>query len=276
MPGEPSAGPMHKVPRLQWKTWVRLAFVEAGSDWRSLNRLAVKDGQLSDYLIVPEYRSGYLGVQAWSDTSGTIAGRNTPSNGAYSVADPRPPAGPLFSKYKVTRWDRHTGTVIGGDDQGAYAVADPRPSINRQKGDHYLTGGHYGVVPWNQPSYAVSGAACHDNGHWSVADPRLPKITDKLVAFIQAFDGTWHRPFTTLELAAIQGLLEPEEYLELEGLNDGAWRERIGNAVPPPAAEAIASVMGETLLLAWSGETFVLGSTPIWAKPMATALALSQ
>ena len=41
LPGDELAGPMHRVPRLQWKTWVRLAFVEAGSDWRSLNKLAV-------------------------------------------------------------------------------------------------------------------------------------------------------------------------------------------------------------------------------------------
>jgi len=53
LPGDERAGPMHRVPSLQWKTWVRLAFVEAGSDWRSLNRLAVEDGVLRDFLIVP-------------------------------------------------------------------------------------------------------------------------------------------------------------------------------------------------------------------------------
>ncbi|RCB71304.1 hypothetical protein, partial [Escherichia coli] len=26
LPGDPAAGSMHRVPRLQWKTWVRLAF----------------------------------------------------------------------------------------------------------------------------------------------------------------------------------------------------------------------------------------------------------
>ncbi|MGN5479486.1 hypothetical protein ACTMU2_29090 [Cupriavidus basilensis] len=36
------AGPMHRVPSLQWKTWV-LAFVGDG-DWRSLHKLAVQDG----------------------------------------------------------------------------------------------------------------------------------------------------------------------------------------------------------------------------------------
>ena len=34
---------MHRLPALHWKTWVRLAFVEAGSDWRSLNRLRVEE-----------------------------------------------------------------------------------------------------------------------------------------------------------------------------------------------------------------------------------------
>ena len=102
------------------------------------------------------------------------------------------------------------------------------------------------MVGWSSPSGAVSAAACHDNGAWSVADPRMPAAADKLVAVIRAEDGTWHRPFTTLELAALQSLVDPEEQLELDGLSDSAWRERIGNAVPPAAAEAIAHVMGAT------------------------------
>jgi hypothetical protein len=95
-----------------------------------------------------------------------------------------------------------------------------------------------------------------------------------MVAVIRALDNTWHRPFTTLELAALQSLVEPEEYLELDGLSDQAWRERIGNAVPPKAARAVAEVMGTTLLLAESGETFQLSSTPIWVRPVALALTL--
>lgn len=353
LPGDLRGGPMHRVPNLQWKTWVRLAFVEAGSDWRSLNKLEVQDGFLRDFLLVPEYRSGYLGVNKWDETVGTVAGRSTPSNGAFSVADPRPPAGPQFSKYKITRWDGNSGTVIGGDDQGAYAVADPRhhgpakhcnefrvvrfdsaaqtvtsahgtgqcvadprsttgfggkgkyivtpydsnantvisgsttgqgafavadprPNLNRAKGDNYLTAGHYGVVRYDDSCGAVSAAAGHDNGRWSIADPRMPQAADKLVAVIRSIDGTWHRPFTTLELAALQSLVDPEEQLELDGLSDSDWRERIGNAVPPKAAQAIAEVMGTTLLLAWSGETFVLSATPIWVRPVAVALSVAR
>ena len=90
--------------------------------------------------------------------------------------------------------------------------------------------------------------------------------------FNPADDGTWHRPFTTLELAALQGLLDPEEHLQLQGESDSDHRMRIGNAVPPPAAQAIAGVMGTALLLSWSGETFVLSNLPVWVRPLVAAL----
>lgn len=398
VPGNGRGGPMHRIPSLEWKTWVRLAFVEAGSDWRSLNRLRIEDGKLADYLIVPEYNHGYMGVRRWDEPSGTVQGRSLPSNGAFSVADPRfdksakwnegqaygvrrwdgatgtitgqqslgqgafsvadprtasgeearfknsykvirwedpsrtitsghspsnggygvadprAPGTSWSSKYHVAGWNDPTKTVISSDDHGAYAVADPRPGwdnrygnlsvvdwehpantviaggkgvqggwlsvadprcgLDRKKGDSYLTGGHYGVIPWDAPSGAVSASAGHDNGRWSVADPRLPAGDERLIAIIRSIDGTWHRPFTTMELAALQSLIDPEEVLELDGLSDGAWRERIGNAVPPAAAAAIAGVMGTTLLLAWSGETFMLSSAPIWVRPVAVALAV--
>lgn len=95
----------------------------------------------------------------------------------------------------------------------------------------------------------------------------------KLIARIISEDGTWHRPFTTLELAALQGLIDPEEQLELDGLSDGAWRERIGNAVPPPAAEAIANTMYHTLLLARTGSRFAITGTPIWVRQIGVALS---
>ncbi|MDD0998860.1 DNA cytosine methyltransferase [Pseudomonas sp. TNT2022 ID1044] len=312
-----SAGPMHRVPALQWKTWVRLALVTAGKDWRSLNDLAIEDGYLRDLVIVPEYRAGYLGVHDWRDTAGTVAGRSSPTNGAFSVADPRAKVGALqyqqygvrrwdetsgavigvkspgqgtfsvadprrsgegFGKYLVSPWDQSTGTVIAGSTtgQGAFAVQDPRPGMKRVKGDAYLTGGHYGVVGWNDQCGAVSASAKQDNGRWSVADPRMPEANDRLTCVIESLDGTWHRPFTTLELASLQSLVDPEEQFELDGLSDQAWRERIGNAVPPKAAEAIAHVMGTTLLLAAAGETFMLNSMPIWVRPVAVGLSVAQ
>lgn len=362
LPGDPAAGPMHRVPALHWRTWVRLAFVEAGKDWRSLERLAVQDGYLADFGIVPEttYHNGTLGVCPWDEPTGTVTGNARPMTGRFSVADPRwtgkhsygqlgvrpwdeptgavtgqsavgggphavadprlgenkdrhynlyriirwdspantitgatRPAGGGLSvadpraiggfagqgKYRVTPYDAPTGTVIAGSTtgQGAFAVADPRPNLGRNKDHNYHTcGRHYGVVPWDTHTNVISGNARHDNGYHSVADPRLPEATDRGVFVIRAEDGTWHRPFTTLELAAIQSLIDPDDLAPLDGASDSAWRERIGNAVPPDAATAIAGVMGTTLLLAMTGETFVLSATPIWVRPIAIALAVHQ
>lgn len=417
LPGDPAAGPMHRVPQLHWKTWVRLAFVEAGSDWRSLNKLAVEDGVLRDYLIVPSTQegSGAYGVTDWAEHAKLVAGRSGPSNGPFSVADPRAPegadqfgqygvngwndsmgavisvkspgqggfsvadprygdgpAGPHFANvYRVVRWDQPSPTVTTGgspsasgtsvadprmnwnagahqaklhvtdwadphqavtgargpysgaaavadprpdwngrhghlhvtewDDtsrtvtaggkgvQGGYlSVADPRPTMQRNKGDHFLTGGHYGVVAWQGCSGAVSASACHDNGNWSVADPRpMPAPTDKLVAYIVALDGTWHRPFTTLDLASLQSIIDPEEWFApggpgweqpfvLDGPSDQRWREGIGNAVPRKAAKAIGTVMGQAILQSRMGITFQLSAQPVWVKPIALALTLPE
>lgn len=440
-------GPMHRMPALQWQTWVRLGFVRAGADWRSLNELAIENGHLRDFGIVPASGfNGSYGVKAWEDPAGTVtsngrpaAGMNSvadprpgnlasagrpcygvggwhepaccvtsarsPGQGRGAVADPRPPDGQEHPKYRVTSFDEPCGAVISGSTtgtgafavadvrvaghersvqmgvraysdpaptirgnmapgagsksiadprlqngkrfnnlfrivrwgepapavagpggagggpavadprfnwhagasssklrvtqwhtharsitgsqqvaSGAGAVADPRPAGFGAERENYQSGGHYGVVRYDEPAMTVSGHACHDNGFNSVADPRvepgddehraLPGPKDRLVCVIIARDGTWHRPFTTLELAALQGLVDPEETLILEGLSDSGWRERIGNMVPPPSAEAIAGVMGETLLLAWAGVTFHLGMTPIWVRNLAVSLSV--
>ena len=64
--------------------------------------------------------------------------------------------------------------------------------------------------------------------------------------------------------------------IDFHGNSDSAKRERIGNAVPPYAAQAIADMMGETLLLAMSGERFTLSSLPIWVRPVAVALSVDN
>lgn len=403
LPGDPLGGDLHRLPNLQWKTWVRLAFVEAGKDWRSLQRLAVEDGVLRDYAIAPGtvWHPGVLGVQDWADSSGTVTGRSSPTTGTFAVADPRWDAGKYdCGQYGVDRWDQTVGAVINvkspgqggfsvadprvnglrhnnvfrvvrfdetspaitagghptsgglavadprpdwknrhpvmsvldwedasktitaggkgvqggalsvadprmawnpdahqsklrvtdwaepnaaitgarGVYSGAVAVADPRSGLVRDPGDAYRTSGHYGVVPWTMPSYAVTGSLSHDNGRGNVADPRLPDPSDHLACVIVAEDGTYHRPFTTLDMGALQALFDPEEFthFHLHGSSDSAHRERIGNAVPSDAAEAMGSVIARTLLLAWSGETFILSSETIWVRSLITALQCGQ
>jgi len=331
LPGDPAGGPMHRIQRLQWRTWVRLAFVEAGSDWRSLNRLNVVDGHLADFGILPsaEWRDGTLGVLRWEQSSGTVTGNagptcgrysvadprmrggneygqygvrrwsdftgtvinvKSPGQGAHSIADPRAPHGAHTSKYRVTRRDEAAGCVIGASTtgQGAFAVADPRAFGGAPGRNAFANGGHYGVLKMEDRSGAITGSCNHDNGFGSVADNRcafigtadtdllddLPDQSVNLVAVIRALDDTWHRPFTTLDLAALQSFVDPDEMFTLEGRSDSQWREYIGNAVPPAAAQAMMSVIARTLLLAWSGESFALSSDPIWVQPIATALAV--
>ena len=404
--GAPLGGPMHRVPRLQWKTWVRLAFVEAGSDWRSLNKLNVENGFLKDYGIAPDatYYNGAFGVNDWSEPSGVvtsntnkpgagkfsvadprvgdrarrqnfgvhewpapcgvIGGESLPSNGAFAVADPRVDGHPKSVQLGVRRWDKPAGVVTGkmiagggphsvadpriagkprfnhvfrivrfdqpspavagpGGSGGGLGVADPRMGWHegasssklrvtdwkkssrvvtgsqqvgsgaqavadprwREGREVYLTSGHYGVVPWSEPIGAIRAAGQHDNSAASVADPRiataLPGATENLVCLIRALDGTWHRPFTTLECAALQSLVDAEELcgqgglpFDLTGTSDSAKRERVGNCVPRDAAAAIASVMGQVLLLVWSGESAPLADTPVWVRPLAVSLSV--
>lgn len=304
---------LHRVPNLEWKTWVRLAFVEAGKDWRSLNRLRVEGGELAEYGLAPEtgYYRGAYGVQHWQGSSGTVTGNGRPGAGAFAVADPRFDAGNYeCGQYGVLDWSQTSGALINvkSPGQGHFSVSDPRPLtasgsqnvyrvvrveepgspaallpvadprpgqlLRKGKGSAYLTAGNFGVRPWAEPSYAVTGHGQHDNGYHSVADPRLPAGDERLACIIVAEDETWHRPFTTLELAALQSLLDLDEWehWNLHGDSEGDKRERIGNAIPGEAAAAIAGVIGQTLLLAWSGQTFALSSEPIWVRQHIAAL----
>jgi site-specific DNA-cytosine methylase len=212
-----------------------------------------------------------------------VIGASTTGEGAFACADPRlPDSNPNRQNglYRVDSWDSKAHAVTGAVHSagGAQAVADPRPGLQRGRGSDYLTAGHYGVVPWSKPAYAVTGTARHDNGHGNVADPRLPSPDERLRCLIVAEDGTWHRPFTTMENAALQSIFDPEEYMHftLFGGSDQLYREWIGNAAPRDAMTAIAEVIGQALLLAWSGETQIVGDGPIWVQPIIAAIQCGE
>lgn len=329
-PGGEAGGPLHRLPRLSWDTWLRLALIPAGKDWRALKgldlgrlalarygqhqgklrvegwqhpahtvtgsdrvgsgALSVADrrwGEYGQYGVLPldrpsgavtakaapgsgrfsvadpQWRAGVLGVLPLDQPIGVVAGRSSPTNGAFSIADPLGRGARFNNVYRLIDWTDPSACVTGGvsPGSGGLSVADPRPS--------WANAGHYGVVPWTEAAGAVTAAASHDNGRHNVADPRL---FDSDVPLIVAPDNTWHRPLTTLELAALQGF--PTDGLTLDGAAMQRHREKIGNAVPPPAAQAIAGVMGQLLLMARSGQTFALSYTPVWVRPVALALTL--
>lgn len=172
LPGDLSVGPMHRMPMLQWKTWVRLAFVEAGSDWRSLNKLQVEDGVLRDFAIMPEerYYGGVLGVNRWGDIAPVVTGRSSPTTGAYSVADPRPPEGAAhYHQYGVRPWSDSMGAVINvkSPGQGVFSVADPRV-------DGHPKSVQLGIRRWEEPAAVVKGDVSVGTGPYAVPDPRIP------------------------------------------------------------------------------------------------------
>lgn len=372
LPGDPVAGPMHRVPALQWKTWVRLALVPAGKDWRALNELNIVDGHLKDFAIVPEtplrdnalgvnswtdtapvvtgqrspaqgrfsvadprtdqhWQSDVLGVRSWQAASGVIAGRSGPTNGVYSVADPRPPqdANQTYKQYGVNDWANPVGTVSGQSlpGGGAHSVADPRNAdayantyrvVSAERGGRgsrstvadprpqWGSNRHVNIMritPYDEPAGTIA-ANPHSvtGGQPCVADRRagaaqghaqphqaLPHADERLVCRIIAADGTWHRPFTTLDLGALQSLFDPEEIFfeergvwhctqpfDLASASDVTKREWIGNAVPGASAAGMAETIGETLLLAEQGETFTLSTREIWVKPGALALSIDN
>ena len=240
-PGSKQGGPMHGLPRLSALNWIRLATIPAGKDWRSIPA-AVKLPPR------PGRPNGPFGVEDWEASSHAVLG--------------------------------HTSAR---DTWGS--VADPRVVCKRRDGGH-------GVRPWDGQSAAVIGHATIDNFPAQVADPRAVETTHRIVThddapgllgphvdlskrtpmhlIIASADGSWHRPMTTLELAALQDF--PTEVdgkpLVLDGGNSKGWRERVGNAVPPGTARAIALSCAATLAAADAGRG-ELSTNPIWVREQA-------
>jgi site-specific DNA-cytosine methylase len=247
------------------------------------------------------------GVVGWDQPSATITGHPAPACGRFSVADPRPGEGGAYARYgnnwRVERWNEAAHCVTGATDiqNGAPSVADPRPLkechphtygvLGWEQPSHTITGnsgtpgggpfsladpritcktrensGIYGVIPWQEPSGTIVAHACHDNGRFSVADPRWPESVPFPV--IISLDGTWHRPLTALECAALQGFdaFDAEgKPLELDGSMDDV-RVKIGDAVPVTTAEAIGRQMLFTLVDATYGTFSLSSGGDVWVR----------
>jgi site-specific DNA-cytosine methylase len=192
-------------------------------------------------------------IAHWAAPVHSVVAEGTVRNTWSSVADPR--TGERFrGSMGVLDWDETSGVVTGNGrvPSGRNAVADPRLTCEPRAGA-------YRVLSWEEAAATITGSLAVDNGAAAVADPRLdPDKPPPFLPLIVAADGTWHRPLTTLELAALQGF--PVEVdgspLVLAGISHTRWREAIGNAIPPPAARAV----GEQLLLA-----LLVSKLGVWA-----------
>ncbi|MFB6371566.1 MAG: DNA cytosine methyltransferase [Bradymonadaceae bacterium] len=246
----------------------------------------------ADPRINSSRRSTCYGVTGWNACSSTVTGHAELSNGPWSVADPRVSTrnGRHNGGYGTNAWTRpaHTVTAEGSVQNTWASVADPR--VNAQiDDDKSRREGSLGVTRWDGPAATVIGSLRIHNWPAATADPRAVEPTHFVldengrpviygpeldldsrqsadpVPVIVARDGTWHRPMTTLELAALQGFPTQidGDWLELAGRSHKRWRERIGNAVPPPAAEAIAQTCAETLEAA-KDDGFYMRGEPVW------------
>lgn len=232
-------------------------------------------------------------IVRYDEPAPAVTGGAGPSSGGLSLADVRPMA-TSHEVYGVTRYDEPSGAITSQAAPGAghFSLADIRFAPGpKQDGDAFASSGHYGVVPWEEPTGAVVGSACIDNGAWSVGDRRFldMKMHEKPdpAPVILSLWNTWNRPFTTLELAALQGYPWEElmgtpmampEHRRAKGdaRDDGRWRMHIGNSVPVDSAAAIASVMAHTILLARAGVAFQLSAAPIWVRRLAVPLAIDR
>lgn len=157
LPGDTEhGGKMHRIPKLAWRTWERLALIPAGKDWRALKDLN-HTPQNGTYRIIP-----------WGNTSTTVTAEATaPGNASsISVADPRIPGhkGKLSNAFQVEDWDKPARTIIGQTDiqTGALSVADPRKHYN-----NILK-----IADWDQPSPSITGGSGMQSGGLAVNDPR--------------------------------------------------------------------------------------------------------
>jgi site-specific DNA-cytosine methylase len=242
----------------------------AGGTSPSSGGTCIADPRLWDWANRP----GLMGVLSWEEPAQPITASASPSgsNCPAAVADPRA-AGWFPRAYQVSEWKKPAGTVTSGTTPSAGGIVVPDPRLGCAPRN-----GSYGVGSWEEPAAAVIGASDVHAGAAAVADPRIPADDERPdpPPLIIAPDGTWHRPLTTLELAVLQSFpvrLPDGSPFVLPGSSDSKWREWIGNAVPPDAAEAIARQVLRALI-ASEHDGFELSCSPIWVAPLTSGFGL--
>lgn len=195
LPGAPEAGRLHRLPEISYRTWLRLAAIRPGKDWRDLSTL---DGEarpawsryavtawgsptgavagsgtnsawgVADLRIVGPWQSSVLGVVPEAQPFGTITGRGGPTNGAFSFADLRLNTERYHMNWRVLDGACAAPTITGTTDiqAGAPSYADLRLAADAHPRA-------YGVLPWGAPSATITGNVAPGGSACSVADLRI-------------------------------------------------------------------------------------------------------
>ena len=221
-------------------------------------------------------RRGSYGVNGWEQPAATVVGaaRVGGSNMPAAVVDPRLALGRTATGadtyagrpglFGVIGWDDAAPAVTGAaavsSSNMPAAVADPRLTLDNGRAA-VAAPCHAPPLP---PGY-VRLTLAEAMARIDAGEKRPPAGMVPVIA--SPHDGYWHRPLTTLELAALQGLPATLDGvpLTLSASSEARRREHIGNAVPVGAAAAIGSSLLQALLAASLG-TWTLGSTGIWVR----------
>lgn len=171
LPDELSLGPMHRLPRLKWLTWLRLALIPAGGDWRDLQKI-----QPEEYRIVrTEWGTtgNALTVQPWDKPAATITSSTRLSGSSpAAIADPRLPEskGVYPNRFKVNSFDGPASCITGDTDVqcGAQSIGDPRLTTKEPIFNHA-----YRVTRFDEPAGTITGGHGPSNGGTCIAEVRL-------------------------------------------------------------------------------------------------------
>lgn len=169
VPGDTEAGgPLHRLPRLEWKTWLRLALIPAGGDWRDLQNV-----DYENLRVFHEPRRGAYEVAAWNKSSRAVTSTAGPgrSNGVAALSDPRLQISGegKTNLFRVQASEASATCVTGaaGPNQGAGCIADP--TLPDRDGRHP---GVYRVVRADEVAPCVTGTR-FGSGALAVADPNV-------------------------------------------------------------------------------------------------------
>lgn len=211
-----------------------------------------------------------VGCGGYAIPSSVLPLKCEPRSGAYGVLDPEQPSKTVVGAMKV---DNSPAAVASRALPPGYGVLSCEEARRIATGEIRAP---FMVVDRSDPTTEIAIVDRLDRPayRWEVlpplrkgSKPRRRRVNVPLVML--SADGTWHRPLTTLELSSLQGFpwMHNGKPLVLSG-GSTKQRETVGNAVPPPTAQAIIEQMLLCLLAADAGCFYLdSGGQGVWCKP---------